>query len=203
MKIALASLNPTVGDLSGNFDKILAARETARQNDADLVVYSELCLIGYPPEDIVLKGAFQKAAMDKVTELAALSADDGPAMLIGTCWREGAQLYNSAILLDKGKIAAIRHKVDLPNYGVFDEKRLFAAGPCPGAVSFRGFKLGIMTCEDMWSPRVAKGLMTDGADILMVLNGSPYEMDKTGRRESLAQERVRETGLPLVYVNQV
>ncbi|VAV98339.1 NAD synthetase / Glutamine amidotransferase chain of NAD synthetase, partial [hydrothermal vent metagenome] len=131
MKIALASLNPTVGDLSGNYDKILAARETARQDDADLVVYSELCLIGYPPEDIVLKGAFQKAAMDKVTALAALSADDGPAMLIGTCWREGAQLYNSAILLDKGKIAAIRHKVDLPNYGVFDEKRVFAAGPDP------------------------------------------------------------------------
>ncbi len=203
MKITLASLNPTVGDLSGNFDKILAARETARRNNADLVVYSELCLIGYPPEDIVLKGAFQKAAMDKVAALAALSADDGPAMLIGTCWREGAQLYNSAILLDKGKIAAIRHKVDLPNYGVFDEKRVFAAGPDPKALSFRGVKLGVMICEDMWQPEVSNALCTDGAEILIVLNGSPFEQGKHEDRETLAQARVAETSRPLIYVNQV
>lgn len=203
MKIALASLNPTVGDLSGNFDKILAARETARQNDADLIVYSELCLIGYPPEDIVLKGAFQKAAMDKVAALAALSADNGPAMLIGTCWREGAQLYNSAILLDKGRIAAIRHKVDLPNYGVFDEKRVFTAGPDPKALSFRGVKLGVMICEDMWQPEVSNALCTDGAEILIVLNGSPFEQGKHEERETLAQERVSETSRPLIYVNQV
>ncbi|MBL4645447.1 MAG: NAD+ synthase, partial [Rhizobiales bacterium] len=203
VKFALASLNPTVGDLSGNYDKIVAARETARGQGADLVIYSELCLIGYPPEDIVLKGAFQKAAMDKVAELAALSADGGPAMLIGSCWREGGLLYNSAILLDQGRIAAIRHKADLPNYGVFDEKRVFAAGPEPKAVTFRGVKLGVMICEDMWQPEVSGALIRNQAEILIVLNGSPFEQDKYNERQTLAEARITETGLPLIYVNQV
>ncbi|MBL4802825.1 MAG: NAD+ synthase [Emcibacter sp.] len=203
LKIALASLNPTVGDLSGNYDKIIAARAIARDEGADLVVYSELCLIGYPPEDIVLKGAFQKAAMDKVMELAAASADDGPAMLIGSCWREGDQLYNSVILLDKGKVAAIRHKVDLPNYGVFDEKRIFTSGPKPKAMSFRGCKLGVMVCEDMWQPEISTALTIDGAEILIVLNGSPFEQGKHDERQNLAEARVVETARPLIYVNQM
>ncbi len=201
LTIALASINPVVGDLPGNYDRILSARKAA--NDADLVIYSELCLIGYPPEDIVLKGAFQKAAMDRVAELAALSADGGPAMLIGSCWREGDQLYNAAILLDQGKITAIRHKVDLPNYGVFDEKRVFVSGPEPRAINFRGIKLGVMICEDMWSDQVPAKLAENGAEILVVINGSPFEQDKYSERQQLAQQRVTETGLPLIYVNQV
>ncbi len=201
LTIALASINPVVGDLPGNYDRILSARKAA--NDADLVIYSELCLIGYPPEDIVLKGAFQKAAMDRVAELAALSADGGPAMLIGSCWREGDLLYNAAILLDNGKITAIRHKVDLPNYGVFDEKRVFVSGPAPRAINFRGIKLGVMICEDMWSDRVSAKLAESGAEILIVINGSPFEQDKYSERQTLAQQRVKETGLPLIYVNQV
>ncbi len=201
LKIALVSLNPTVGDLSGNYTKILAARKEAAA--ADLVVYSELCLIGYPPEDIVLKGAFQKAAMDKVVELAAVTEDGGPAMLIGSCWREGGQLYNAAILLDQGKIAAIHYKVDLPNYGVFDEKRVFARGPKPKAISFRGVKLGVMVCEDMWQPDISENLKIDGAEILVVLNGSPFEQDKHSERQTLAEARIRENNLPLIYVNQV
>lgn len=203
LKIALASLNPTVGDLSGNYDKIMAARVAAQDDGADLVVYSELCLIGYPPEDIVLKGAFQKAAMDKVTELAAASADGGPAMLIGSCWREGARLYNSAILLDQGKISAIRHKVDLPNYGVFDEKRIFASGPEPKVMTFRGCKLGVMICEDMWQPEISTALTIDGAEILIVLNGSPFEQGKHDERQTLAGTRVAENTRPLIYVNQM
>ncbi len=202
-KIAIVSLNPTVGDLSGNYDKIIAARESARGDSAYLVVYSELCLIGYPPEDIVLKGAFQKAAMDRVAELAAVTADGGPAMLIGSCWREGGLLYNSAILLDNGRIAAIRHKVDLPNYGVFDEKRIFACGPEPIALSFRGVKLGVMICEDMWQPEISESLTINGAEILIVLNGSPFEQDKHNEREILAQARIAENDRPLIYVNQV
>ena len=203
LKIALASLNPTVGDLSGNYDKIMAARVAAQDDGADLVVYSELCLIGYPPEDIVLKGAFQKAAMDKVTELAAASADGGPAMLIGSCWREGDRLYNSAILLDQGKISAIRHKVDLPNYGVFDEKRIFASGPEPKVMTFRGCKLGVMICEDMWQPEISTALTIDGAEILIVLNGSPFEQGKHDERQTLAGTRVAENTRPLIYVNQM
>jgi len=203
LKIALASLNPTVGDLTGNYDKIIAVRNVARGDGADLIVYSELCLIGYPPEDIVLKGAFQKAAMDKVAQLAAVTKDGGPALLIGSCWREGGLLYNAAILLDKGKIAAIRHKRDLPNYGVFDEKRIFASGPEPKAVTFRGVTLGLMICEDMWQPQVSSSLVRDGAEILIVLNGSPFERGKHDERETLAKARVMENARPLIYVNQV
>ncbi len=201
LNISLASLNPTVGDLPGNYDKIILARKAAE--GADLIVYSELCLIGYPPEDIVLKGAFQKAAMDKLLDLAALTADGGPAMLIGSCWREGDLLYNSAVLLDKGKISAIRHKVDLPNYGVFDEKRVFESGPAPKVMTFRGVKLGVMICEDMWSPEISEILAAGGAEILIVLNGSPFEQGKYSERQSLGLARAKENAIPLIYVNQV
>jgi len=203
VKIALANINPIVGDLWGNVKKILAARENVAANGADLIIYSELCLIGYPPEDIVLKGAFQKAAMDRVAELAAATADGGPAMLIGTCWGEGGHLYNSAILLEGGKISAIRHKVELPNYGVFDEKRLFSSGPDPKAINFHGAKLGVMICEDMWKPGVPSALAADGAEIFIVLNGSPFEQEKYLERERLAESRVAENNCPLIYVNQV
>jgi len=201
LKIALASINPTVGDLSGNYDKIIAAR--AEAGAVDLVIFSELCLIGYPPEDIVLKGAFQKAAMDYVVKLAEVTKDNGPALLIGSCWREGSLLYNSAILLDRGRIAAICHKADLPNYGVFDEKRVFVSGPAPKAVSFRGHKLGVMICEDMWQPEISAELAADGAELLIVLNGSPFEQGKYSERLTLARKRAEETALPLIYVNQV
>ncbi len=201
LNISLASLNPTVGDLPGNYDKIIRARKAAE--GADLIVYSELCLIGYPPEDIVLKGAFQKAAMDKLLDLAVLTADGGPAMLIGSCWREGDLLYNSAILLDNGKISAIRHKVDLPNYGVFDEKRVFEGGPTPKVMVFRGVKLGVMICEDMWSPEISERLAAGGAEILIVLNGSPFEQGKYSERQILSEARAKENALPLIYVNQV
>jgi len=203
LNIALASLNPTVGDLPGNYEKILSARAAATADGADLVVYSELCLIGYPPEDLVLKAAFQKAAMDKVASLAAITADGGPAMLIGSCWREGDLLYNAAILLEDGKIAAIRHKIELPNYGVFDEKRVFASGPAPKVMNFRGVKLGVMICEDMWTEKVSAGLAGGGADILIVLNGSPFEQGKHHERQEMGTARVSENAVPLIYVNQV
>ncbi|MCF6214644.1 MAG: NAD+ synthase [Emcibacter sp.] len=203
LNISLASLNPTVGDLPGNYDKIILARKAAAAEGGDLIVYSELCLIGYPPEDIVLKGAFQKAAMDKLLDLATLTTDGGPAMLIGSCWREGDLLYNSAVLLDNGKISAIRHKVDLPNYGVFDEKRVFASGPEPKVMVFRGVKLGVMICEDMWSPEISQILAAGGAEMLIVLNGSPFEQGKYFERQSLGLTRAKESSLPLIYVNQV
>jgi len=203
LTVALAQLNPTVGDIAANADLVRTARIQAKTQGADILITGELVISGYPPEDLVLKTDFQEAVRTAVMALALETADDGPGLLISAPWVENGHLYNAALLLDGGRILAVTPKVDLPNYGVFDEKRLFTAGPCPSAVGFRGFKLGIMTCEDMWSPRVSKGLMEDGADLLMVLNGSPYEMDKTGVRESLAQERVRETRLPLVYVNQV
>ena len=203
LTIALAQLNPTVGDIFANADLVRAARAQAKIQGADLVVTSELVISGYPPEDLVLKGSFQDAVRTAVSALALETSDGGPGLLVSAPWVENGNLFNAALLLDGGRILAVVPKFELPNYGVFDEKRLFSAGTCPGAVSFRGLKLGIMTCEDMWTPKVVKCVMEDGADILLVLNGSPYEMDKTGTREALAQDRVRETGLSLVYVNQV
>lgn len=201
LKIALATTNPTVGDIDGNASRILAVRD--EHMHADLIVYSELVLIGYPPEDLVLKPAFQRDAMDKAVELATMTKDGGPAMLIGSLWVEGGKLYNSALLLANGTISAIRHKRELPNYGVFDEVRLFEAGPLPEPIEFKGVKLGVMVCEDMWFSPVTEHLSNKHSDILVSLNGSPFETEKADVRYNHARDRVKESGLPLVYVNQV
>ncbi|MBI3445503.1 MAG: NAD+ synthase [Magnetospirillum sp.] len=200
--IALAQINPVVGDIAGNLGLIRAARAQAAQAGADLVVFGELCICGYPPEDLVLKGAFLDACEAAVNELAAETAT-GPAMLVGSPWRVKEGLHNAALMLDHGRIAATRLKHHLPNYGVFDEIRVFRPGPAPGPVSFRGVRLGIMICEDMWYADVAETLAESGAEMLVVPNGSPYEMDKPTIRMDRARSRVAETGLPLVYVNQV
>jgi len=201
--IALAQLNPCVGDIQANTSLIREARREAATQRADLMVASELVISGYPPEDLVLKSSFQNAVREAVEELALETSDGGPGLLISAPWVEKNNLFNAALLLDGGRIEAVCPKMDLPNYSVFDEKRLFAVGSRPGAVSFRGLKLGILTCEDMWGPHTTRHVMEDGADILLVLNGSPYEMDKTGTRINLAKKRVNESGLSLVYVNQV
>jgi NAD+ synthase len=199
--IAMAQIDPTVGDIEGNADRILAAREKAA--GADLVVYSELVLCGYPPEDLVLKPFFQDKIVQAVDRLAAATADGGAAMLVGAPWREGELLYNAVLLIDNGAMVSARFKYDLPNYGVFDEKRVFAAGPMPGPVNFRDVRLGVPVCEDVWTPEVAECLEESGAEILVVVNGSPFESDKGDVRLQHAVRRVTETGLPLVYVNQV
>ncbi|MBM3545486.1 MAG: NAD+ synthase [Alphaproteobacteria bacterium] len=201
--LALAQLNPTMGDIAGNRDKLLAARVQAKTLGADLVVPGELALSGYPPEDLVLKPAFLDALAVAVNEIAAVTADGGPAVLITAPWRVDGKTYNAALLADSGKIAATRLKYDLPNYGIFDEKRVFAAGPMPGPIAFRGVRLGVMICEDMWKPDVTETLEESGAELLIVPNGSPYEHDKLDERINLAVARIVESGLPLVYVNQV
>lgn len=203
LQIAIAQLNPVVGNIDGNVEMVRAARKTAAGMGADLVVYSELVIVGYPPEDLVLKPAFQDDAEAAVRALAADTADGGPAMLVTAPWRENGRLHNAVFLLDGGKIAAIRYKHELPNYGVFDEIRVFKAGPLPGPINFRGVRLGVMICEDMWLSDVAECLAETGAEILIVPNGSPYEDDKFDQRLNLAMERVVETRLPLLYVNQV
>jgi NAD+ synthase len=203
LTIALAQINPTVGAIRGNLDRVREARAQAAGRGADLVVYPELAVAGYPPEDLVLKPFFQEVIERGVMTLAAETIDGGPALLIGTPWRQDGRLYNAALLLDQGGIAAVRLKHDLPNYGVFDEKRVFAAGPLPEPVTVRGVKLGVMVCEDMWTPAVTAALAGQGAELLVVLNGSPFESGKAGVRRELAARRVAETGLPLLYVNQV
>jgi NAD+ synthase len=207
--VTLAQLNPIVGDISGNADKARAARARAGADGADVVVFPELFIAGYPPEDLVLKPAFQAACRAAVEALARETADGGPAMLIGTPWVDDGKLYNACVLLDGGRIAALRFKVNLPNYGVFDEKRVFARGPVAGPVTIRGVRVGVPICEDTWMEEsadyenVVECLAETGAEILIVPNGSPYTREKNDMRLSIAVARVTESGLPLVYLNQV
>ena len=201
LTIALAQLNASVGDLAGNADAILAAR--ALVPAADLLVTPELSIVGYPPEDLVLKPALVTAARAQVERLVQATADGGPALLVGAPWLEDGALYNAMLLLDSGRIAGITRKHDLPNYGTFDEKRLFSAVPLPGPLNLRGVRIGVPVCEDMWTPDVCECLAETGAELLIVPNGSPFEVGKDDRRLNLAVTRVVETGLPLVYLNRV
>ncbi len=201
--LALAQLNPTVGDIDGNVRRVRAARSEAARAGADLVACTELVIAGYPPEDLVLKPAFQDATEAAVMALARDTGDGGPALLLGSPWRDEGALYNALLLLADGAVKAVRFKHELPNYGVFDEKRVFTPGPLPGPVNFRGVRLGVMVCEDMWTPDVTECLQETGAEILIVGNGSPFDADKVDTRLGLAVARVVESGLPLAYVNQV
>ena len=203
LAIALAQINPTVGAVAANADKVLAARSTAAGQGADLMVTPELVINGYPPEDLVLRPAFQEQVEEAVARLAQATGDGGPAILLGATHRKDGSLYNAVYLLDEGGVRHIRHKHDLPNYGVFDEKRVFTAGPLPGPIPFRDVLLGALVCEDMWKPDVAECLEENGADILIVPNGSPYDIINIEARLMQAVARVTETGLPLIYVNQV
>src|SRR6202167_2520013 len=201
--IAVAQLNPVVGEVTGNLERARKACAKAAQGGADIIAFSELFIAGYPPEDLVLKPAFQSACRAAVETLARETADGGPAVLIGTPWVEDGKLYNAYAHLAGGRIEAIRFKVDLPNYGVFDEKRVFAAGPMPGPIVIKGMRVGIPICEDIWGPEVVECVAETGGEILLVPNGSPYWRGKTEERLNIVLNRVVETGLPLIYVNQV
>ena len=201
--LALAQISPVVGDIDGNLSALRAARREAAAFGADLMLAPELFLSGYPPEDLVLKPAFQEACRTACETLARETADGGPAALVGLPWVEDGKLYNAVALLAGGRIEAVRFKVDLPNYGVFDEKRVFAPGPDPGPITYRGVRLGVPICEDIWGPDPVECIAETGGEILLVPNASPYERDKLAVRHGVAVSRVVETGLPLVYLNAV
>jgi NAD+ synthase len=201
--IALAQIASVVGDIAGNLDRLRDARARAADFGADIVLAPELFLSGYPPEDLVLKPAFQEACRTACETLARETADGGPAVLVGLPWVERGALYNAVALLTGGRIDAVRFKVDLPNYGVFDEKRVFQPGPAPGPLSFRGVRIGVPICEDIWGPEPVECIAETGGEILLVPNASPYERDKLAIRHNIAVSRVVESGLPLIYLNQV
>lgn len=200
--IAVAQVNPTVGDVGGNAAAIRRHWREAADNGADLVVFPELCLSGYPPEDLVEKPFFLEAVHAEIARLTELSRETSAGLLFGTPWSEDGRVYNAAVLIDRETLG-VRRKHDLPNYDVFDEKRVFAAGDLPGPVDFRGLRIGIPVCEDVWSPDVLECLAETGAELAIVLNGSPYEAGRYDIRLQVVLERVRESGLPILYVNQV
>ncbi|HYD04941.1 MAG TPA: NAD+ synthase [Reyranella sp.] len=203
LRVALAQLNPTVGDVAGNLAKVRAARAEAKTQGADLVLTAELVLAGYFPEDLVLKPSFVKRCHEAVEALRADTADGGPGVFVATPWAEDGKLYNAIVALHKGAIVGKRYKVDLPNYGVFDDKRVFAPGPMPGPLVFDGVRIGVPICEDVWTPDVVECVAETGGEILLVPNASPYEVGKTDYRVQLGVKRVIESGLPFAYLNQV
>jgi NAD+ synthase len=202
LRIALAQLNPVLGDIPGNAALARKARAEAAAQGADIIMFSELFITGYPPEDLVLKPALQADARAAI-EALALETASGPGVLIGTPWVESEKLYNAMAYLDGGAVKAVRFKVDLPNYGVFDEKRVFEPGPLPGPIDVRGVRIGVPICEDIWKEDVVECLSETGAEMLLVPNGSPFEAAKEEVRLNIAVARVVESGLPLAYVNQL
>ncbi|MBO0141839.1 NAD+ synthase [Agrobacterium sp. Ap1] len=204
LRIAVAQLNPTVGDVAGNLALAREARRDAAREGADLLMLTELFISGYPPEDLVLKPSFLKACLKAVETLAAETADGGPGVLIGFPRQGETGRHNSVALLDAGKIIAIRDKIDLPNYGEFDEKRVFTEGSISGPYNFRGIRIGVPICEEIWNDMgVCETLAESGAEILLVPNGSPYYRGKLDVRYQVALRQVIESGLPLIFANQL
>jgi NAD+ synthase len=203
LKLAIAQINPHLGQIEANLALIRAARAEAAALGADLVVTPEFSVPGYPTEDLVRKPAFVAACHAAIEALAADTADGGPGLIVGGPWQDGDRLYNGAFVLDAGRITARRAKYELPNYGVFDEKRVFDPGPAPGPVVFRGHRIGLMICEDWWFPTVSETLAESGAEMLLSINGSPWEDGKQALRIDLAVPRVVESGLAFVFCAQV
>jgi len=202
LRLALGQLNLLVGDVAGNAQKIVAAAERAcRDLDTDLLVLPELTLSGYPPEDLLFHRGFRVAIEKGMETVRGAKASCG--FLVGFPEYAGSQIFNSAALIEGGLIRATHRKSCLPNYKVFDEKRYFQTGSQPTVVDFRGFRVGILVCEDIWEPEPAQLAKQAGAEMFVVLNASPFEIHKQRNREDIVGRCVRDLGLPVVYVNML
>ena len=203
LSIAFAQGNPTVGDVSGNVALVRRMRDEAAAQGADLVVFSELVLVGYPPEDLVLRPALVDAAAAALRDLERESAAPGaPGLVVTLPWKENGRLHNAVALVSSGR-SDLRFKHELPNYGVFDEKRIFEPGPLPEPVTFRNVRIGLPICEDIWLDHVTTHLTRRDVQLMLVPNGSPFEVEKFAHRLELARARTSETGVPLAYINQI
>ena len=201
VSIAVAQLNLTVGDLVGNADRIIAAIEEARAAGADLLLTPELALSGYPPEDLLLRPDFYRACGRETARIAA--AARGIVVVLGHPAEDGYERYNAASVLRDGKVIARYHKSLLPNYEVFDEERYFEAGNAACVFECRGVRFGVNICADVWEAAPAAAALAAGAQVLLALNASPYHMNKQVQRLQVLRDRVRETGLPVLYCNMV
>jgi NAD+ synthase len=201
LRIAFAQMSQRMGDLDGNAAAMLEMRRRAK--GADLLLCPELQLVGYPPEDLVLKPEFVRRVHEATDRLVEATVEPGPAILIGTIVDEGGQNFNVMLLADGGRVLARTLKRELPNYGTFDEKRIFAPGPMPEPIEFKGVKIGVPICEDIWQEVVCQHLADAGAEMLLVPNGSPYELDKDDIRYRLVRSRALQTELPIAYLNRV
>jgi NAD+ synthase len=202
LKIASAQLNPTVGDLEGNIALAKEAFERAKADGADILVLPEQLIIGYPAEDLVLKPAAVEDCRLLAEDFAKLTKD-GPAVVFNLPWADGAHLYNAALFMRGGEITDARYKHHLPNYGVFDEARIFTRGPLPDPIEFKGVMIGLPICEDLWQEGVASHLRARGAELMISPNGSPWRRTALSERTEALGDKVHTSGLPLIYVNQV
>ncbi|WP_343344613.1 NAD+ synthase [Sphingomicrobium sp. XHP0239] len=202
-RLALCQMNQKVGDIAGNVERMLEWRAKAAEQGADIVMFPEMQVTGYPTEDLVLKPSFVRRAGEANEDVADATSDGGPAIIFGGIHSHDGGVYNAVFLAEKGGISAWRAKHELPNYGTFDEHRIFDPGPLPDPVTWNGICLGLPICEDIWQERVCHHLSDEGAEMLLVMNGSPYELDKDETRQKMVRERMTETGLPIVYLNRV
>lgn len=201
LKIALAQLNLTVGDIEANSQKIIRSLDQARQLNADLVVFPELCVTGYPPEDLLFRQDFLARSDRAVRQI--LAHTNGITAIIGVPVQHQGQLYNAALALTDGHIVAEYHKQALPNYGVFDEQRYFAAGQQTQLLNLKGVQIGLTVCEDIWREGIIAANRQAGAELIVTLNASPFHAGKVHQREEIIAEQVKAARVPLVYVNQV
>ena len=203
MKLFLAQINNIVGDIDGNLKRAIDILDQAEELNSDLVVFSELFLSGYPPEDLVLKKSFVEECRNALDTLINYSKTKKVGLIVGLPIYEKNNLFNAAAIVDEGKLIGFSKKVNLPNYSVFDEKRVFHQTDIPKVFEFRGFKLGVPICEDIWQDNVCLELKNQGCELIVSPNGSRFDKYKINQRKTIIEDRVSEIGLPFVYINQV
>ncbi len=201
--IAMAQLNPHLGNVRANKEKLILAHKKAFDLGADVIITPEMYLAGYPCDDLVYRNDFMTEIEASLHDLATYTTENRPAIIVGAPRIQDSILYNSLFVLDDGKIAYHYDKINLPNYGVFDDKRNFVSGTGTGPINVRGWRLGLAICEDIWTSDICETLQETGAQIIISLNASPFEIGKQDRRMATAIARMNETNLPIIYLNMV